>query len=63
MAQGGEMVTWYLCWIGRSFVPNFQALILTDALTQGHSIPVSYIADTTLYGVLVILVALSLARS
>lgn len=44
-----------------AILPNFQVMFLSDALTQGHLIPVSYILRTLIYGVLYIGAALALA--
>jgi len=44
-----------------SIVPNFQVLWLSDSLTQGHLIPLSYVGVTALYGGLYIVASLSLA--
>jgi ABC-2 type transport system permease protein len=44
-----------------SIVPNFQVLLLSDAITQDHLIPVSYIATAALYGLTLIIAALALA--
>ena len=61
MAEGLEMMTYGGLSIARAIVPNFQVLWLSDALTQGHRIPPSYIGMVTIYGFLYIAVALSLA--
>jgi hypothetical protein len=47
--------------IGYSIIPNFQVLWLSDALTQTHLIPPSYVGITAMYGLLYIIAALSLA--
>lgn len=62
MADGaGEVVQYGLLWIGYAIVPNFQTLLLSDALTQNHVIPLSYVARAILYGVFYIIAALSAA--
>ena len=60
-ATTGEKVEHTLCWAGYTILPNFQALWLSDAVTQNHKIPVRYVATTSLYGGLYILAMLSLA--
>ena len=41
--------------------PNFQIFWLADAVNQEHAIPLGYISSTLLYGLLLIVAALSLA--
>lgn len=60
-ATGTEKMVYRLCWVGYSIVPNFQVLWLSDAITQEHKIPLSYLAMSSLYGGFQILAALSLA--
>jgi hypothetical protein len=60
-AGAGERFTVAMYRIGYSIVPNFQVLWLSDALTQGHLVPVSYVVRTTVYGFLYILATLSIA--
>lgn len=59
--QTSERLTYFGCVIGRAVLPNFQVMFLSDALTQDHRIPVSYVFRTLLYGVLYIGAALALA--
>jgi hypothetical protein len=61
MAEGWERLEHGALWTAGAIVPNFQVLWLSDALTQGHRIPVGYVATTSLYGLLYIVVALCLA--
>ncbi len=61
MAMGSETLMYYLLNIGYSVVPNFQVLWLSDAVTQEHIIPSSYLLKTTIYGVFCIIFALSAA--
>lgn len=61
VANGGERLTRASMQIATAVVPNFQVLFLSDALTQGHVIPPSYLAATGLYGLCYIIAALSLA--
>jgi len=49
---------WRIAW---GIPPNLQSFILTDAVTQGHVIPLSYMILTTIYAGLYILASLSLA--
>jgi ABC-2 type transport system permease protein len=57
-SQKIEYIFYKVCY---AIVPNFQVMFLSDALTQGHLIPVSYVLTTLLYGVLYISAALALA--
>ncbi len=61
MAIGSETVVYWCLWRGYSLVPNFQVLWLIDAITQGHMIPADYLVKTVLYGIIYIVLALSLA--
>lgn len=61
MAEGFERLQHAFLWVLYSILPNFQVLWLSDALTQGHRIPLAHVALTGLYGLLYIGVALSLA--
>lgn len=56
-----ERLAYYSCGIGRAVLPNFQVMFLSDALTQDHRIPTSYVIRTLIYGVLYIGAALALA--
>ena len=61
LAEGGEMVSYTLLKAGHAIVPNFQVLWLSDAVTQGHKIPLGYVAQTCLYGGVLIMMMLALA--
>jgi ABC-type transport system involved in multi-copper enzyme maturation permease subunit len=61
LAEGWELFLYWFLQTCRAIVPNFQVLWLSDALTQGHAIPGSYVAKVAIYGALYIGVALSLA--
>lgn len=61
MAEPGEQPKLLALQTAYAIVPNFQVLFLSDALTQGHKIPSSYMARTLSYGGLQIVAALSLA--
>lgn len=61
MAEGAEWISYAFFKVMSAIVPNFQVLWLSDALTQGHRIPGSYVAMTALYGLMYIGVALGLA--
>jgi ABC-2 type transport system permease protein len=60
-ATRDEKIDYSMTKIGYSIVPNFQVLWLSDALTQDHRIPVSYIAVTSLYGAFHIIAFLGVA--
>ncbi len=60
-AAFGEKIEYMLYQIGYAILPNFQVMFLSDALTQGHLIPIDYIIRTLIYGVLYIGAALALA--
>ena len=61
LAEGSELLGYAAAWVGHAIVPNLQRLWLADALTQNHVIPVGYAVSVTLYGLLYMVVALSLA--
>ncbi len=61
MSQGAEAIVYGGFKVLNAIVPNFQVLWLSDALTQGHRIPVSYVGITALYGLMYIGVALGVA--
>ncbi|MBT8485975.1 MAG: hypothetical protein HKO59_16620 [Phycisphaerales bacterium] len=61
MAEGWEMMQYGGLSVVRAIIPNFQVLWMSDALTQGHVIPVGYVAMSALYGVMYVGVALGLA--
>ena len=61
MASGSEAVIygfWQFCY---AIIPNFQVLWLSDAITQEHLIPGSYMLKSLLYGAVYIVIALSAA--
>lgn len=60
-ATGAEKLQCAGWWCAYAAVPNFQVFWLSDALTQNHVIPMHYVWKAVAYGVLYILVALSLA--
>ena len=60
MATMSETIQFGLFKVGYSVLPNFQLMLLTDALTQQHMIPAGYIVKTMVYGSLYIIVALAL---
>ncbi|MHC4107330.1 MAG: ABC transporter permease [Planctomycetota bacterium] len=61
MAEKGELIVYAAHRVGYTVVPNFQVLWLSDAVTQGHEIPAGYVGQAAVYGLLYIVVALSLA--
>lgn len=61
MAIGSETMQYGFWWVAYSILPNLQVLWLSDAITQKHVIPVSYVISVLIYGVLSIIVALALA--
>ncbi len=62
MAEGwAERVEHGLYWAGYALVPNFQVFWLSDAVTQGHVIPMDYLELTLVYGPLQIAAALCVA--
>ena len=61
MAEGMELLLYGVLWVFYAIVPNFQVMLLLDALTQGHVIPGSYVIGSILYGLLFVVVALCLA--
>jgi ABC-2 type transport system permease protein len=62
MANGwGERFEHAAYAIGYAILPNFQSFWFSDALTQGHIIPLGLLWQVMLYGVLYIVVALSVA--
>ncbi len=50
LATGQEKVTYWLYVAGYDILPNFQVLWLTDAITQNHVIPTSYVIEAIFYG-------------
>jgi len=61
MAEGAELVSYGVYWVFYSILPNFQVMWLSDALTQSHRIPPTYVGFSVTYGLAYIGVALSLA--
>ena len=61
MAEGAERLEYAAYWAGYSALPNFQAFWFSDALTQGHVIPMSMLGQVLFYGFFYTLVAMSLA--
>ena len=60
-AEGMEYYAWKVGDIIHSLTPNFQVLWLSDAVTQEHVIPGSYVVRVAIYGVLLMVAALCLA--
>ncbi len=62
MADGlGERLEYGLYWIAYSVLPNFQTFWFSDALTQGHVIPMKLLWGVVGYGLVYIVAAMSLA--
>lgn len=61
VATTHERIARSACRIASAIVPNFQVLWLSDAVTQEHLIPPSYVMNTAIYGFCYIVAALSLA--
>jgi ABC-2 type transport system permease protein len=62
MAHGwGERFEHALCSVGYAVLPNFESFWFSDALTQGHVIPLALLGRVVLYGVLYTIVALCVA--
>jgi len=59
--EGSERIQYALLNFGHMITPNFQLFWLADAVNQEHAIPMGYISSTLLYGVFLIIAALSLA--
>ena len=59
--EGSEKIQYALLNFAHMITPNFQIFWLADAVNQEHAIPAGYISSTMLYGVLLIVAALSLA--
>ncbi|MCP4068935.1 MAG: hypothetical protein GY741_11710, partial [Phycisphaeraceae bacterium] len=51
----------WLLEVAYAIVPNFQVFWLADAITQDADIPLDYLAWTVPYGLVLIVVALSIA--
>jgi len=62
MADGlWERLEYAACWIAYSVLPNFQSFWFSDALTQGHVIPLKLLWGVVGYGLIYITAALCLA--
>ncbi len=62
MADGlAERIEYAAYWVGYSVLPNFQTFWFSDALTQGHVIPLKLLGGVVVYGAIYIAAALSLA--
>jgi ABC-2 type transport system permease protein len=61
LATTPERLEHATAWLAYAVVPNFQVFWLSDAVTQEHVIPVSYVGITILYGLLLITAALGVA--
>jgi ABC-2 type transport system permease protein len=61
MAAGSEVFLHGFFKFCYAIVPNFQLLWLSDAITQEHLIPSSYIFKSTMYGLIYIVLVLSAA--
>jgi ABC-2 type transport system permease protein len=57
--SAGDQLTYALCKAAYALVPNYQVLWLSDAITQKQPIPMDYMAQTTVYGLLFIVAALA----
>jgi len=60
-AEGLELIWYWLLNVVYAVIPNFQTMILLDALTQYHEIPGSYVWSALFYGLCCLLIALGLA--
>jgi ABC-2 type transport system permease protein len=60
-AEGTELIWYWILSVAYAIIPNFQTMILIDALTQYHVIPFSYVANSVLYGLFLMLAFLALA--
>lgn len=60
-AEGFELIWYGLLNVLYAVIPNFQTMILLDALTQYHVIPFSYVVTSLIYGLCCMLIALGLA--
>ena len=62
MSEGlAERIEYALYWLGYAVLPNFQTFWFSDALTQGHLIPLKLLGQVLIYGLVYTTVALSLA--
>lgn len=62
MADGlAERLEYATYWVGYSVLPNFQTFWFSDALTQGHVIPLKLLGGVVVYGLIYIAAALSVA--
>lgn len=62
MFDASHLLYW-ACRTAYAVVPNFQIFWLTDAITQGRSIPISYLVLAVPYGLLVIVACLAIASA
>ncbi|MGI9014638.1 MAG: hypothetical protein ACR2GY_10365 [Phycisphaerales bacterium] len=60
-ATASETVWWWVGKVGHSVVPNFQLYWLSDAVTQEHIIPSSYLVRVGLYAIAGVVAALAVA--
>ncbi|MCH2134355.1 MAG: hypothetical protein MK116_11445 [Phycisphaerales bacterium] len=49
LASSGEIALYWTYQVGYAVLPNFQAMWLTDAITQKHSVPPGYVWEAALY--------------
>jgi ABC-2 type transport system permease protein len=63
LITGNESAVRTLSRVAYAVVPNFQVLLLSDALTQEHLIPPRYVGTASLYGGLYIVAALGVATA
>lgn len=63
MAEGGELIAYGFWWVCYAILPNFQVMLLLDALTQGHVIPNSYVVQGAVYGLIYVVVLIALATA
>lgn len=61
MAEGWEMIAYAFWWVCYSILPNFQVMLLLDALTQGHKIPGHYVVSGTVYGLVHVVILIAFA--
>ena len=61
MAENSERLDYAISNVGYALVPNLESLSLTDALTQGHMIPTSYVVMACVYSAVCIIGILSVA--
>ena len=62
MADGlGERLEYAMYWLGYSVLPNFQSFWFSDALTQGHIVPIKLLVGAMVYAAVYIAAVLCLA--